>query len=1231
MSSHDTELPVFDGPLDGVQLIEASAGTGKTWNLSALVVRLVVEKGLSIDRILVVTFTTAATAELRERIRTRLADTLRHLAQGDPAPEDPFVTPLREAWHRAGIYEACAQRRIEGALLNFDEASIFTIHGFCQRALADTPVAAGMPVSSALMADDLPLRLQVAGDFWRQHVAAAPIGPVLAGALRRHKDSPLRWAALLKARLDKPLSRVVWTETDDAPALDLKALQLLFDQARALWQRERERILDCVLASRSSLHKGHYSEAALQQARDDWQRMLDAGDALQAPAQVGDRKKASLLGSARLKPGKGKPPPRHHDFFALAQALLDAWGAAERAGEAGRHRLLRQLLEDGPQAVRERRRQLRAITYDDMLYKLHERLSGAGGEAYAQRLRERFVAALIDEFQDTDPLQWSLFSRLWGHGAAPLFLVGDPKQAIYGFRNADLATYLAARSTASRRHWLGDNQRADEPLVRAVNALFGAHEAAFMRDGLTFQPVRFGRKRRPDFQDASGVHPPLQLWELPASDGQPPSRNQALAMSAEACAAEIARLLREGHAGRITRDGQPLGGGDIAVLVRSHAQGRRMREALQRLGVDSVELSQASVFATPDAQELSALLRAVLEPTHEGVVRAALSTSLIGLDAAAVLALDEDPAALPDRMARFAACRETWQRAGVAAMWRQLSLGEGVRERLLARPDGPRRMTNVLHLVEFLHGASQTLASPAEVLRWLEERRTQARSADEAEQLRLETDRQLVQVVTIHRAKGLEYGLVFCPFLWDGHRSTAKDPWRSSHDAEGQPTLHFDGLQDEALKARLLRDSAEEDVRLLYVALTRAVHRCHVVTGLYAGKNRQTASKESLKAILHWLAAGGSTTAQRWLQSDEAALSGEEITAAWHALAVAHPSDIALRPLHLPQDEPAAVTADEQAKPGSTAATDSAQPLPDIQARTAPARLPRGLWLGSYSRLVHGARSEDIAPDHDDRVDVIQAAPGRAARLDGSDDILDFPRGPDAGHCLHAAFEAADFTQPEGWDAAIAQALRTKAPRLDGLTMEQAHAMLRRMLGDVLSTPLGDGLRLDHVPRARCRAEFEFTLPAGALDTVALRAALSEHGYAAPVLQAATLQGMLRGFIDLVLEDQGRWFVVDWKSNHLGRTPKEYAAAELEQEMARHHYPLQALLYTVALHRHLAWRVPGYDYERHVGGVRYLFVRGVRPGWQDEDGSATGVWSTRPPRALIERLDRLFSATEMLA
>lgn len=1207
--SHPAELDVYRCGLDGINLIEASAGTGKTWNICGLYLRLLLEHGLDVQHILVVTFTNAATAELRERIRARIVETLDCLADPRRVSGDPFVPNLiGELQDRAGLSRIDMTRSLDLALQTFDEAAIFTIHGFCQRALADTPFAAGMPLSMELLQDDTALLMQAVHDFWRRHIAGEALPAALAACLQANKDSPETLARLLKRHLGKPLAKALWPEEIDLAAMpDECELQAAYAAARATWRSQSDEIVALLVSSLPALKANSYKEAAIQTAGQSCDALFRGDDPL---APLGD--KISLLSRAILenRTKKGFETPSHA-FFEQLDRFLAQRAAVDAGLVMARLRLIRLLLKEASDTLRESKRNQRQVSFDDMLSNLHERLTSDEYPWLAESLRVRFPAALIDEFQDTDPLQFDIFRTIYGGGACPLFLVGDPKQAIYSFRNADLHTYLRAKRQAAREYSLVANQRSSRGLISALNALFETNAQAFMLPGLDYLEVGFGDKPRRPFLDRSETRADLQVWMMHHASSDAPAKKEARKAAISATAGEIARLINEADAGRVELGGRPLRPGDIAVLVRSHGQGAEMKRSLAELNIGSVELSQTSVFQTPDAEEVERILLAILEPGRERLLRAALATGFLGCDAAEIEAISNDEARLMERLVQFNELRALWLERGFGIMYRRLMTSEHVAERLLAGPDGERRLTNFLHLGECLHQASEASESPEALVRYLETRRRDG-SADEAAQMRLESDQNLVQIVTIHKSKGLEYPVVFCPFLWDGRSRFGGAALEGDeyHDDEGRPVIDWRKPlmapdDQRSIQDRIRLEQAAEHLRLIYVALTRAVYRCYLVAGCYStiafGNPSQS---ESARSMLNWLVAGQGMSPEQWFDGKRTA---EDITAAWQALG--RNPHVAIGPMPGDKGKPVADTL-----PGPES----------LVAEMPPSRIPGGWRISSYSGLSHGAVSELAASDHDARV--------RASALpvpSGVDpgDILRFPRGAEAGHCIHAVFERIDFMASGTWPGAVEAALDAYPQRLAGVPEASQRpllsGMLMQMVGDVTATPLVDGLQLKSVAPGRRLAELEFSLPAAHLTAQDLNQALKDSGYRGPQLAFHRLDGYLKGFIDLVFEHDGRYYVLDWKSNHLGYAREDYTGAPMAEAMAEHGYHLQYLIYAVALDRYLSRRVPGYDYASHFGGVLYLFVRGVRPHWLDAAGRATGVYFHRPDPGVLRRLNQL--------
>ncbi|MBN3767496.1 exodeoxyribonuclease V subunit beta [Burkholderia sp. Ac-20365] len=1221
------ELDVFACDLDGVNQIEASAGTGKTWNICALYVRLLLEKNLSADQILVVTFTKAATAELHERIRGRLAEVQRAIETGDDGG-DPFIIRLFETTlsDERGVDLEAAAKTVRRALRTFDQAAIHTIHAFCQRALQEAPFAAAMPFAFEMEADDAALRFELAADFWREQVEpVAAEHPSFAAWLVEKRAGPASLDEQLARRLKKPLAQLRWGEVGEIEGAP-HDMQARFEAACEMWRAERDSIVRLLEQAQDRLSKTSHKPELISAAIEAWSDYFAQDDCHAPPPKAA----LKLTTTALTKGTKKNFEPPVHRFFIAADELAAASLAAEAAQRARWLGLVQKWLDYAPHELTARKRTRRVVSFDDLLSNLHRAL--ASHVWMADALRARYPAALIDEFQDTDPLQFAIFNRIFAP-KGPLFLVGDPKQAIYSFRAADLHTYLAARAQASARYTLAVNQRSTAPIVDACNRFFEANSQAFVLEGLDYQPVRAGERKRPPLVDRDGADGgDFRVWMLPRGDAALTKRGAQNA-AAEACAAEIVRLLRGAREGGVMIGDKPLAPGNIAVLVQTHKQGSLIKRVLSAWGVGSVELAQASVFESLDAEQIERVLAAVDTPGDLRRLRAALATDWFGLDAASLWRLEQvdgassastDAMQSVDAMSwveRFSRYRMLWNERGFAVMWRTLTRELRVAQRLVAGTDGERRLTNVNHLAELVQARAATQPGIAPTLRWLAAQRAEGGRGGEEAQLRLESDRNLVQIVTVHKSKGLEYAVVFCPFLNDGSMreppSSGLPDAREYHDDDGSAVLHYGCDEERADHAgrQATREQAAERARLIYVALTRAVYRCYLVAGTYLSSR---STKESARSVLNWLVAGNARDFDEWLAKplDEALIYQHWQVLEGGSVAVGNLPAVARRiPLESVADSGARMRA-------------------RMNQRTL-----RDAWrMASFSSLIAaGSRAEEISaaseearPDHDELADIadasnvpvfdVVAAPVELA----SDDILAFPRGAAAGECLHRMFELADFSDSSHWHEAIRQALRERPAPAEPELAQRLPAMMQRLLGDIVSTELVPGMTLAAINPKRRINELEFLFPAPSLEFPALRALLAAHGYPDVALEAGALRGFVKGFIDMIVEHEGRFWVIDWKSNHLGDTREDYAAAPLDEAMAGHAYHLQALLYIVALHRYLRLRLADYDYEKHIGGYLYLFVRGVRPDWLN-DGHAAGVHARRPDLALVAALDALMN------
>jgi exodeoxyribonuclease V beta subunit len=1196
-------------PLASTTLIEASAGTGKTYTITTLYLRCLLELPLDVRQILVVTYTKAATAELRDRVRRRIHDA--HTAlRTRQAGEDATLRRLLEAREERGDL-AGDLIRLAQALQDFDEAAIFTIHGFCRRMLQENAFESRVPFESELVGEQELLRDEVARDFIALRLRAAP--EYLVRELRRRGLTLARFDHLAKiAGSDRRLP--VLPDAVAVPDLDhaYGDWRSALGRVARIWAQSREEVLKLLTDGRrlkaTSYRRDHVEK---------WARALDAVLVAATPEALRTFDSFKKFTSAGLQAGAKDGRPPHHELFTACDDLLARGEALDCALERYAVWLKRDFVEYARTEIRERKEATNSSSFDDLLHRLAEALTDGGGAVLASKIADRFRTALIDEFQDTDPVQYEIFREIYRGRSCPLFLIGDPKQAIYSFRGADIYTYIEARGDAGeRRHTLDTNYRSDVALIRAVNALFRRPPRPFLLERIGFEAVR-PAVGAADLLGAAAGKPPLEILLVP---GTSVTRKWGEDELPRLVAAEIARFLRSGA----RLGSREVGAGDVAVLCRTNQQAKLTHAELQKLYVPCVLQGDSSVLDTEDAEEVERVLLAMADPADAAALRSALATRLLGLTASELYDLQRSEAAWDARMRQFAELSDSWSTQGFVPAFRRMLERFGVQARLLEQLDGERRLTNVLHVGELLqNAAAESRRGPLALVEWLHRMRHDSTSradlATEAEQIRLESDAERVKLTTIHQAKGLEYPIVYCPFSWGKLFEKKEDEPIRFHDADDGWRVKLD-LGSEAWSAH--REQAEleelaESLRLLYVALTRAKHRCSIVWGAFTGSD-----SSALGYLLH---------------RPSEPLEDPSLEAIRMAIRERSASPQAIRAdlERLVRDaEGAVAVVDLMDAPGEPLLRPVAE-LPRLAPR--PLRRPPldTTWrVSSFSALASGggrvSEPAEEGIDRDERAEE-EAAPEGAAGAAAERIVLwALPRGATAGDLVHEIFEHADFTRATGppLERVVAAALGRHG------FAASWNEVLCRAVREVLSTPLGGDageLALDAVSPDRRLSEMEFLLPvaqdAAAVDRDRLAAAFRAHWAVAGAadypeqitrLRFRPLAGFLRGFIDLVFEHDGRWYVVDYKSTFFGARPADYQPSRLLETMARHHFFLQYHLYTLALDRHLRARVPGYDYERSFGGIYYLFVRGMSP----RQPRGYGIFHDRPPHALIEELSR---------
>lgn len=1226
---------IRDFPLQGMRLIEASAGTGKTFTLAALYVRLVLghgneqtqpAQGLAMlpPQILVVTFTKAATEELRDRIRQRLVDAAQ-VFRGEQIADEVLADIVAD--YPAETHQRCAAQ-LQLAAEWMDEAAIFTIHGWCQRMLSEHAFDAGTAFAQTMNHDLRELSLQIARDYWRYFLypladsrmlaelgslASSPealyrsVQPWLraegsslnfqaAGSALPHSQEPAEVATTLA----KWLQRVDAKSTEIIGALSGTLNAGVSNETNGA-AAAIDAAIEAELLNKSS-YKADKWFAVERPLFLLWQQHPQLFDALEkSTLEIIEKFNTEKL-AARTKKGKTAPEHALFDLFAELLVLIQERPQVHLA-------VLSHAAEWFSAEFSARKMQRAELGFDDLLTRLHAALQSDGGGALAARIRTQFPMAMVDEFQDTDPVQFGIFRKIYPDvqtNAYGLVLVGDPKQAIYSFRGADLYTYLQARELTAGHHYnLPKNFRSTEALVAGVNALFTRAEqqpkgafgfAEGQQNPLPFLPVT-AAGRGGSLNEQQQSTPAVNYWLLDEAASEL-SKGAYQQQMAEACANRIAGLLNAsnaGTAGFITSELSTAGTSnkqeatlaritpaDIAILVRDRNEAAVIRKELSARGLRSVYMSDKdSIFATEEATTLLSWLQAVYSPNNETRLRAALMLRLSGQSDEGLAGWLEDEHAweqVTDSVREF---RDIWRYQGVLPMLRAWLHFFALPQFWLQSDEGERTLTNMLHLAELLQQESAHRDGETGLLRWFAQQLVEANKNEELVQ-RLESDAERIKVVTIHKSKGLQYSLVFLPFICSYRAVKKGQPVR--YQDNGRMVVELEPDEEALLRAD--NERLQEDIRLLYVALTRPVYACWL--GIAAYKEGQAKFSKVERSGLGTLLG----LAEKPLAADLKTALAE---LPWHA---------------------------EQFSAPEIYREVGEQFMPQQAERLTTKVQREHWWIASYSALRIGATVGGEAPDtavHEQYQDDDEA-PNVAQTPQPLRGIHAFARGAAAGTFLHSLLEYACET---GFAQTVSDETKRWLERRLTLRgwqeqLDIVHAWLQEMAVATLKT---SSQTLPELPKVV--AEMEFWLAVHSVRASDLDAVIRRHvwpGVARPELLDESLNGMLKGFIDLTYEDSaGRYWVCDYKSNWLGDEDSAYSEAAMQKAMLEKRYDVQASLYLFALHRLLSARIPDYRerMNEYLGGAMYWFVRAPQQG----------QCIVQPSTELVLELDALFTGS----
>lgn len=1217
----------LDFPLHGSRLIEASAGTGKTYTIAALFVRLAIGHGsestaykepLQPKNILVMTFTKAATAELADRIRARLSEAAEYFRTEGHTSSDAFLHNLKqdcEAKHTQGNMPSLATlaRQLDLAAQSMDEAAVKTIHGWCQKMVTEHAFASGSLFEQTVETDEADMKLNAAQDYFRRYVYgldSSAVEPIL---------NVLQDPEALVRKIGRPSDNAQEYRTELPGLVD--AYQQSLEEAGSKLQALKGKYSSIAKA----LHE--LGESLPDKGNSGRKRAITAlyqwvfGDTFELTIASADKK--YIQPPDLNKKFKDEAP----DNLDVLEELPDDMAVIQGIIKQAEAFLLEHAKEYIFARLAEIKQQAALMGHDDMLLRLRDALRGPNGKNLAQAIKQQFPVALVDEFQDTDPIQYEIFRRIYDIANNDLhsgiFLIGDPKQAIYSFRNADIFTYLEAKRATEGRHYsLSTNYRSTEFMVGAVNHLFTSAETHFQNGAFLYQKeIPFGKVhahgQKRELRGLEGEVAPALQWHV--CDEHAKNKDDYWLAAAHAYANTIAKLLNSKKAGFYEGEHRtPITPKDIAVLVGSAQEAKVIRAELSARGIRSVYLSERdSVYAQPVAKDLLAIVRACSQPRDPSKLRSALATSLLNFSMFELVRYQEDEQAWELAVEKFIDYHQMWEQQGILAVLTRVIHDFEVPKRLLSdEHTGERQLADTLHIAELLQEASRKLDGMDSLEAYFAEQvhefsshgvgfGSSARTNDESMQLRLESDDQLVKVITYHKSKGLQYPLVFMPFA----SYTAKEPYRIKNklptvyqdSATGKRNVAWD-ISSVAVFRQISKEILAEDIRKMYVALTRAQFATFVTL--------QSVGDPKVNPLFYLLY--GDELAEQPDKGTEMNGVLERAKECWGS--EPHSQVNALVQEAIENYQPPVQQAER------------------YEVRTMPEH--RGIehwWVASYSALKYG--SDWLAPQTpeemnamDEGIDILDRAFEEIEPR--PDRIHELPKGAGPGTFLHELLEDAADAGFNNVAQDIELCRHLVEQRGQSPAWQPFHDNLVQWLHAYVSTHFpcnlsGGSFALSNLTTYQAEPEFWFGV--ANVDTLEIDKLVKQYvlpEQSRPPLEQSKLNGMLKGFIDLVFEYEGQYYVADYKSNWLGESDLNYSFSAMQKKILASRYDLQYVIYTAALHKLLKTRLgQNYDYERDIGGIVYLFMRG-------HGAESRGAFYDKPPKALIEKLDRMFVAPD---
>lgn len=1160
-------LNVFDASFKGFSLVEASAGTGKTYNITSLYVRAIVEKKLNPSNILVLTYTEAATAELKSRIRGRIKDCIDYLNEGKGEVDD-FISELKNQANDEYI------SRLKSALFSFDEASIFTIHGFCQKLLREENLAFGVQSDFEIIQDTSELIQDVVDAYWREVVkeySGTKLGEGLLEFLMSEKINPDELKSVVKQIVAKPYANLLPEHNlDPKVQAKIKSIQRFNEALRSQWEADKDQLNEVVFSGKlnkrsykAETFKAHWKSLELWISSDKIH--FSGFDKIE---NFGEDK---ILSS--VTKGNQVDVP---EFSKILDKFLEEIGDLNEI----KANFMQQAISEIKINIESQKEKKNGLSFDDLLQKVEANLD----QKLADKISAQYPIALVDEFQDTDPIQYSIFKKIYKEQDAALFMIGDPKQAIYSFRGADLFTYFEATNDVSeeQRYSLNNNYRSNKTLINAVNNVFSRHEQPFVFDEPQFRNADYPEGKKEKILTLSGdKQPPLTFIDCNLEELNADLARETIS---EYVAGQIQKIIT----GEYSIEDKPVEPKDISVLVRKKKEAGLIQETLQRFGIKSIARSNESIFKTRECEDLKILLKAVIDHSNSSLVRAALIGSHIGYTSNDILKIMDHESKWAEMINVFRLAYEKWDKYGLLDAINELDQFFHIQENLSKLANAERRITNLTHLKELINEyESKNRATPYSVIRYLNQKIQSTSTPSDEEIIRLESDSDLVNITTLHSSKGLEYPIVFIPFLWDNFDGKSNKGYSILEFHDDENKLQIDIAPEKSDDAHNIahREALADALRLNYVALTRAEAACFIPFGMY-----KEVSKSSLSAMI----SGSQSFLNNSLKKDEKE--------------VQFYSDLkALDDSKLIRVLDSAEILNE-----SSSSSDSENQKDLFSSKNYHAKEFGRTDINEFSRLVSfssltSSKTEQAPVKDYDQLEFIDTKVADEAEELQDLSVFSFPKGSSVGNLLHNIYEYIDFK-----DATNHQQIIDAQFEISGIDPKWK-PILEKWIEKGLFHNINDEIKLSEIEPVDVLKELEFHFPVRDINTKKIVSTI--HDESAEDVSELSITGFMKGFIDLIFRHRGKYYILDYKSNHLGNSIEDYSSEFLKKKIISSSFDVQYHIYTVALKLYLEQRIPGFDFENNFGGVFYYFLRGI-----DEPKNGSGVFFDKPSIQVINKL-----------